>query len=274
VCVCTPSAAHAEESIAAARAGKHVLVEKPMALTLAEADGMIAAARGAGVALGVALQRRTEPAYRAAHDAVESGGFGRVVLANTTVPYWRTAEYFSNTPWRATWSTDGGGALINQGIHLLDLLLWIAGDVDEVQARAGTAVHHVEAEDALVATLRFRSGAFGSVVATTAAHPGFPHRLEIYGDRGGTQIEGEAVVRWEGAPEHRPVVSDAPASAGSGGSPTGLSPTGHARLVADFAAAVRDGRPPLVPGEEGRRSLALVLAIYEAARRGRPVRPG
>jgi UDP-N-acetyl-2-amino-2-deoxyglucuronate dehydrogenase len=273
VCICTPSGEHARESVAALRSGRHVLVEKPMALTLEDADAMIAAARAAGAVLGVSLQRRTEPAYRAAHDAVASGGFGKLVLATTTVPYWRSAEYYANTPWRGTWATDGGGALMNQGIHLVDLLLWIAGDVAEVQSVASTSTHRIEVEDDLVATLRFASGALGSIVATTAAAPGFPHRIEVYGDRGGTQIEGEAVVRWEGAPEHRPSLSEAPASAGSGGSPTGLAPQGHARCLADFVAAVHDKRPPLVSGEEGRRSLALVLAIYEAARTGKPTRP-
>jgi UDP-N-acetyl-2-amino-2-deoxyglucuronate dehydrogenase len=274
VCVCSPSGPHGPQATAAARAGKHVLVEKPMALTLAEADEAIDAARTAGVVLGVALQRRTEPAYQALQAAIADGALGRAVLATVTVPYLRTPEYFAATPWRATWAIDGGGVLINQAIHLADLLLWMCGDVREVRASAATVARAIEAEDTLTASLQFESGALGSIVATTGAAPGFPHRLEIYGDRGGVQIEADAVVRWEADPRRRPPDAAARADAGSGASPTGLSPDGHRRLLADFVDAVRTGREPLVSGREGRRSLALVLAVYEAARTGRPARPG
>jgi UDP-N-acetyl-2-amino-2-deoxyglucuronate dehydrogenase len=274
VCICSPSAPHGAQAAAAARAGKHVLVEKPMALSLAEADEAIDAARGAGVVLGVALQRRTEPAYQALHAAVADGALGRTVLATVTVPYLRTPEYYATTPWRATWATDGGGVLINQAIHLADLLLWICGDVREARASAATVVRAIEAEDTLTASLAFESGALGSIVATTGAAPGFPHRLEVYGDRGGVQIEADEVVRWEADARRRPAASAQPVSAGSGASATGLSPAGHQRLLADFVGAVREGREPLVGGREGRRSLALVLAVYESARTGRPARPG
>jgi UDP-N-acetyl-2-amino-2-deoxyglucuronate dehydrogenase len=277
VCICTPSAAHAAQTIAAARAGKHVLVEKPMALTLADADAMIAACRESRVTLGVALQRRTEPAYQAVRAAMAAGAFGDPVAGLALVPYFRTQAYYDSAAWRGTWADDGGGALMNQGIHIADLLLWFLGDVEEVHARSATVAHAIEVEDDLVASLRFKSGALGSIVATTAAAPGFPHRIEVYGTRGGVQLEAEAIVRWEGEavppidPSLRAGV--APPAAGAGGSATGLAPTGHARLLADFVTAVRSGRPPLVPGEEGRRSLALVLAVYEAARTGRAVHP-
>jgi UDP-N-acetyl-2-amino-2-deoxyglucuronate dehydrogenase len=274
VCICSPSGPHGPQAAAAARAGKHVLVEKPMALTLAEADAAIDAARAAGVTLGVALQRRTEPAYRALQAAIADGALGRTVLATVTVPYLRTPEYYAATPWRATWATDGGGVLINQAIHLADLLLWMCGDVREVRATAATVVRAIEAEDTLTASLQFANGALGSIVATTGAAPGFPHRLEVYGDRGGVQIEADAVVRWDADPARRPTETAAPTGAGSGASATGLAPDGHRRLVADFVDAVRTGREPLVSGREGRRSLALVLAVYEAARTGRPARPG
>jgi len=274
VCICTPSGAHAAQTIAAARAGKHVLVEKPMALTTADADAMIAACAQAGVRLGVALQRRTEPAYQAVHGAIASGSLGQPVLGLALIPYHRTQAYYDSAPWRGTWAEDGGGALMNQGIHIADLLVWFMGDVEEVQARTATVAHAIEVEDDLTASLRFKNGALGSILATTAAAPGFPHRVEVYGTRGGVQLEAEAVVRWEGeaAPAIDASLRPGTAAAGAGSSPTGISATGHARIVADFVAAIREGRPPLVAGEEGRRSLALVLAIYEAARSGRTVR--
>jgi UDP-N-acetyl-2-amino-2-deoxyglucuronate dehydrogenase len=273
VCLCTPSGQHAEQAIAAARAGKHVLVEKPMALNLSGADVMIAACRDAGVRLGVAFQRRTDPALRALHDAIRAGELGRLVAGSATVPYFRPQSYYDSAAWRGTWSLDGGGALMNQGIHLVDLLLWLmGGEVEVVGASGGTADHKIEVEDHVVAALRFASGAGGTVVATTAAAPGFPHRVEIYGTRGGAQIEGDALVRWETHPESaggtapriRPQAA-ATVAAGSGASPTGIGTLGHTLLVQDFVAAIREGRAPLVDGTEGRRSLALVLDIYQAA---------
>jgi predicted dehydrogenase len=274
VCICTPSGAHAVQTIAAARAGKHVLVEKPMALTTADADAMIVACAQSGVRLGVALQRRTEPAYQAVHAAVANGSLGSPVLGLALIPYHRTQAYYDSAPWRGTWAEDGGGALMNQGIHIADLLVWFMGDVEEVQARTATVSHAIEVEDDLTASLRFKSGALGSILATTAAAPGFPHRVEVYGTRGGVQLEAEAVVRWEGeaAPAIDASLRPGAAAAGAGSSPTGLAPTGHARILADFVAAIREGRAPLVPGEEGRRSLALVLAVYEAARSATAVR--
>src|SRR5215212_8749369 len=198
VCICTPSGLHAEQTIAAARAGKHVLVEKPMALTLADADAMIAACAQAGVRLGVALQRRTEPEFQRLQAAIGAGELGHLVLGSVSVPYLRSQSYYDSADWRGTWALDGGGALMNQGIHLVDLLLWLMGDAAEVRATATTLTHTIEVEDCVTATLRFANGALGSITATTAAAPGFPHRVEIYGDRGGVQIEGEQVVRWEG----------------------------------------------------------------------------
>jgi predicted dehydrogenase len=266
VCLCTPSGLHGEQALAAARAAKHVLVEKPMALCLADADAMIAACRGAGVRLGVALQRRTDPACRALHDAIRAGELGSLVLGTATVPYFRPQSYYRSAAWRGTWSLDGGGALMNQGIHLVDLLLWLmGGEAEVVGASGGVAQHEIEVEDCVVAALRFSCGARGTIVATTAAAPGFPHRVEVYGSRGGAQIEGDTLVRWEGAaPRIRPQVP-APVAAEAGASPTGIGSLGHRLIVEDFVDSIREGRDPLVGGAEGRRSLALVLAIYQAA---------
>jgi predicted dehydrogenase len=274
VCLCTPSGLHAAQAIAAARAGKHVLVEKPMALTLADADAMIAACRSAGVKLAVALQRRTETVYQSLRSAIAAGELGRLTLGCASVPYFRPQAYYESATWRGTWALDGGGALMNQGIHLVDLLLWLMGDAEEVSARSATLAHAIEVEDCVVASLRFGSGALGSLIATTAAAPGFPHRVEVYGSEGGAQIEGECVVRWQDRSAKQRPVTAALADAGAGASATGISAAGHTRIVADLVEAVGAGRAPLVPGEEGRRCLALVLAVYESARTGRPARPG
>jgi UDP-N-acetyl-2-amino-2-deoxyglucuronate dehydrogenase len=271
VCVCTPSGLHASQSIAAAKAGKHVLVEKPMALSLDDADTMIQTCHDNNVRLGVALQRRTDPQFRAVRAAIAAGEMGRMVLGSISVPYVRPQSYYDSAAWRGTWALDGGGALMNQGVHLVDLLLWLMGDVAEVEARFDTLDHTIEVEDCVAATLRFASGALGSIVATTAAAPGFPHRVEVYGTRGGAQIEGEAVVRWSTVAGERVTGAAVPQEAGAGAAPTGISAAGHIRIMEDFTAAVREGRVPLVTGEEARRALALVLAVYTASRERRAV---
>ncbi len=264
ICICTPSGQHAAEAIAATQAGKHVLVEKPMALSLADADAMIAAATAAGVALGVALQRRTEPQFQQLQAAVASGAFGQLTLGLVSIPYYRAQSYYDQADWRGTWAQDGGGVLMNQGIHLIDLLLWLMGDPVEVQARAATLRHAIEVEDTLTATLRFANGALATVAATTTAEPGFPHRVEIYGTSGGAQIVGES-LHWRTGAGAQQEAEPAPQAAGAGSDPRGIAPIGHMRLLRNFIEAVRTGRSPLVDGAEGRRSLAAVLAIYQAA---------
>lgn len=274
VCLATPSGQHAEQAIAAARAGKHVLVEKPMALTLGDADAMIAACARAGVRLGVVLQRRTEPLFQRVREAVAAGDFGALTLGLVTLPYHRPQGYFDGAAWRGTWRLDGGGVLMNQGIHLVDLLVWFMGDPLDAQAYAGTLGRTIEVEDTLAATLRFPGGALATITATTTAAPGFAHRLELYGTGGGVQIEGESLTSWQLAHPEAARVAAPPVTkhqgtggqgAGSGGDPRGIAATGHLRVVADFAESVREGRPPEIGGAEGRRSLAAVLMIYEAA---------
>ncbi|MDZ4717191.1 MAG: Gfo/Idh/MocA family oxidoreductase [Roseiflexaceae bacterium] len=273
VCICTPSGMHAQQAITAAQAGKHVLVEKPIALSLRDADAMIAACRDHGVRLGVALQRRSDPQFQAVRAAITAGALGRLVLGSVSVPYIRLQSYYESADWRGTWALDGGGALMNQSVHLIDLLIWFMGDVAEIQARIDTLDHQIEVEDCAAATLRFSNGALGSIIATTAAVPGFPHRVEIYGTRGGVQIEGEAIVRWDSV-DSEPVYgrlgayAAAPQAAGSGATPTGISSIGHTRILADFVDSIRTQRDPLVTGEEARRALAVVLGIYAAARGG------
>lgn len=269
VCLCTPSGQHAEQAVAAARAGKHVLVEKPMALTLDDADAMIAACREAGVQLGVTLQRRALAPFNDVRRSIAAGDLGELTLGLLAMPYYRAQAYYDSADWRGTWRLDGGGALMNQGIHMLDLLVWYMGDPVAVRAQGRTLHHTIEVEDTVVAVLDFKGGATATVAATTTAAPGAPHRLDIYGTKGFIQIEGEAILRREwvdpaGAQIDLEVVGPA-SGAGAGADPGGIQPDGHIAIVKDFIAAVRHERAPLVNGDEGRRSLAAVLAIYEAA---------
>lgn len=270
ISICTPSGQHARQAIAAARAGKHVLVEKPMALSLEDADTMIEACERAEVKLGVTLQRRAEEPFKTLGATVEAGKLGHIISGSVTVPYYRSQEYYEQAPWRGTWEMDGG-VLMNQGIHLVDLLVWCMGDPISALAFAGKLAHDIEAEDTIAATLSFPGGAVASVNATTAAAPGFPHSIEVYGARGGIQIEGEAVKRWEMVEDT--AISDKPPvklgegaeEVGAGRNPMALSTEGHAGIYRDFVQAIWEDRESLISGVEGRRSLSTVLMIYRSA---------
>jgi predicted dehydrogenase len=268
VCIATPSGQHAAHAIAAARAGKHVLVEKPIALSLADADAIIEACDQAGVRCGVLLQRRAEPLFRQVYDAVRAGELGTTTTASVSMPYHRPQAYYDQAAWRGTWEQDGGGVLMNQGIHFVDLLLWLVGaDPVSISARAATLQRQIEVEDTVAATLEFPNGALATVSATSTAPPGFRQRVELYGTAGAIQLEGDAVVRWD-TPNPRAADNAAlPAGAPASPFPTvgSQSPVAHAEFVRDFVEAVRTGRCPMVDGREGRRSLAAVLGIYEAA---------
>jgi len=269
VCICTPSGQHAQQAIAAARAGKHVLVEKPMATRVEDARAMIAACQTQRVTLGVAFQSRTRAVFQRIHAAIQAGELGQLTLGLVNLPYYRPQSYYAQAAWRGTWALDGGGVLMNQGIHQVDLLGWYLGDLLSVEAYALTLQRQVEVEDTLSASLRFAGGALAGITATTTAAPGFPPRLEIYGTAGGVQVEGDMVMRWweaDGA-TREDAVGAQPAAAGAGADPRCISTAGHAALVADFIAALREQRPPLVDGTEGLRSLSIVTAIYQKAGR-------
>lgn len=269
VCICTPSGQHARQAIACAEAGKHVLVEKPMALSLADADAMIIAAEKAGVKLSVALQRRAEPLFKTIRQAITQGDLGELTLASVVLPYYRDMAYYNQADWRGTWALDGGGVLMNQGIHIIDLLLWFMGDPAEIKAFGGTLHREIEVEDVAAAAIRFESGALGTISATTTIGGGAPHRLEIYGTNGAIQIEGEGVVRWDLYDASRQTVQPpaltSGADAGAGADPRGISADGHAAIIKELMAAIRENRSPAIDGKEGKRSLSAVNGIYAAA---------
>ncbi len=266
VCICSPSGLHADQAVLAMQAGKHVLVEKPMALVSAHAERMIAVSEKTDRCLGVALQRRAEPHFQRVHQAIAAGALGDPVGGLVTIPYKRTRAYYDSAAWRGTWSLDGGGVLMNQGIHLLDLLLWWIGEPVKMDARATTLRHGIEVEDTLAATLTFASGALATIMATTATEPGFAHRVEIYGTRGGIQIEGEEILRWEtAATDTGPATRNQSDAVGAGSDPRGIPISGHIGLISNFVGTLRGEATLLVDGHEGRRSVAAVEKIYAAA---------
>jgi predicted dehydrogenase len=262
----SPSALHSHEGIAAARCGLHVLTEKPIDVTVERADALIKAARGAGVKLGVFFQDRLKPDILRMKDWVNSGKLGRPILVEAAVKWYRPPEYYSGSRWRGTLALDGGGALMNQGIHTVDLLIYLLGDITRVQSVTRTALHLIESEDTCVATLEFANGAVGVLHATTAAYPGYPRCLEITGTEGTLRIEQDRITRLDLrnlstlADQIEPADQNASAS-----SPIVSDIRGHQRIIEDFVQAIETGRDPVCDGEEGRRSIAVIEAIYQAA---------
>jgi predicted dehydrogenase len=276
VTVATPSGAHLEPALTSVCAGKHVMVEKPLEVTPARADQILRAAEEHGVRVGAIFQGRFGPGAQRVKAAIEAGRFGRLVLASAAVKWYRAPEYYT-TPWKGRWELDGGGALMNQAIHGVDLLQWFAGLPVEVSGWITRRVHTgIEADDTTVASLRFPSGALGTLEATTATWPGWSRRIELCGEHGAVCLEDDHIARWDFAraePEDEAVRS-APrdAALGSGaGAAGGISIAGHLFQIRDFVASLREGRAPAIDGREGRKAVALVHAIYESAKRGTTV---
>jgi predicted dehydrogenase len=272
VIIGTPSGVHAEHAIAAARHGLHVLVEKPLEVSTARIDEVLRECARAGVTLGVIFQDRTAPDLVWLKRLIDDGAMGAPLLASASVRWYRPPEYYSASPWRGTRALDGGGALMNQGIHTVDLLLWLYGPVARVSAVAATALHRIEVEDTVVATLEFAGGALGTLEVTTAAYPGMPRRVELTGTEGTIVVEGDRVSRiaLRTAPAVVPPKHAGNANA-SASSPVVTDVSGHRRVIEDFVTAVRDRRPPVCDGAEGRRSVALIEAIYRSASTGASV---
>lgn len=271
VTIGTPSGLHPEQAVASARAGKHVLVEKPLAVSLAGADAAIATAREAGVKLGVVSQRRFDPPCRAMKEAAERGDFGKLVLVNGFVKYFREPSYYSTSNWRGTWALDGGGALINQGIHAVDLVRWLGGPVKSVTGFARTLSHDIEVEDTASATIEFHSGAIGCLQSTTSASPGLFLTVEALGDKGSAILKDSDLVFWKTESSGHPPTEDGPKTGSGSRDPMAFSAAGHLAQFADFLEAITQDREPLVTGADGRNTLELVLAVYEASRTGRVV---
>lgn len=278
VCITTPTGNHADAAIAALQSGKHVLCEKPLDTNTERVDRMLKAADEAQRILACVFQSRFGPGVTRARQAIQAGRLGKLTVCNVRTKWWRSQKYYDEGGWKGTWALDGGGALMNQGIHGVDLLQWLVGMPESVQAFAGTLAHTgIETEDTLLANLRFPGGALGNIECATSAYPGFPRVIEISGDRGSIFLEDDQITRWEFAetlPEDEEVrKSFADDSLKSGASdPMAISSIGHQKHVEDLVGAIRENRPAAIPGSEGRHAVALIEAIYTAAREGNVVR--
>lgn len=268
VVIGSPSGLHATHGIAAARRGLHVLTEKPIDITTESTDKLIAAARESGVKLGVIFQDRFKPDIRKLKRWIADGALGQPLAVDARVKWYRPPEYYSGSKWRGTLKLDGGGALINQAIHTVDLLLWLFGDVTHVQSLIATKLHAIESEDTAIALLQFASGAVGTFVASTAVFPGYPRRIEATGTNGTLILEHDEII----ADNLRNVPSGVTLSARSQSNENVASPVvsdfrGHQAVLEDFIQAIKDDRQPECDGAEGRRSVALVEEIYRAAKK-------
>ena len=271
VTICVPSGLHAELAIKAANAGKHIIVEKPMAITKEQLDAMEEACERNGVMLSSVAQSRFTSGVRKAKRAIEEGYLGKLVCADVYMKFNRSQEYYNTGGWRGTKAMDGGGALMNQGIHGVDLLLYLAGDVKSVYAVSKTLARQIEVEDTLSAVLEFKSGATGVIQATTSVYPGYPRRLELNGDKGTIVLEEGNLIRWDMEDTTLPAVTLKSNVRSSASAPTDFSADNHTKQFKDVIQALRGGTKPLVDLREGRRAVDLILAIYKSAEERRVI---
>ncbi len=272
--VCTPSGQHGEQACQVMRSGRHVIVEKPMEISRAAIAEMVRVQQETGMKLAVISQHRFDPPTRQVYDLLEKQAFGRLVLGNAIVPWWRSQAYYDSGEWRGTWELDGGGVLMNQSIHSIDLLQWLMGPVKSVFASTDTLVHRMETEDVAVAVLRFVNGALGTISATTGAYPGAGTRIEIYGDKGSAVIEGDQLSYLHLAGDAHEEVGPygvareqrIHANVSAAQNPAALSIRSHALQIEDMIRAIREDGTPLVDGLAAKHPVEIIVAIYESAR--------
>ena len=272
VLIGSPSGLHAEQGIRAARRRLHVLVEKPIDITAERADLLIAACEEARVKLGVFFQDRVAADIIKLKELLDAGKLGKPMLVTAQVKWYRPPEYYKDSRWRGTWALDGGGALMNQGIHTVDLLLWLLGDVSAVSAKAVTLLHDIEVEDAVAATLEFASGAICTIEASTSVYPGYPRRLELTGSEGTIILENDRIT----SANLRTPLPESTSEQVSSKDERSVSPTisnarGHQKIIEDFLRAIATGGVPLCDGHQARRSVKLICAVYESSRTGQRV---
>ncbi len=289
VCICTPHPSHADLTVMAARQGVHVLVEKPMAITVADCDRMIEAADQAGVKLGVISQRRLYEPVRRVKRAIDEGRIGQPILGTVTVLGWRGPEYYAMDAWRGTWDEEGGGILVNQVVHQLDLFQWFMGPIAELSAYWSNLNHpFIEVEDTAVASLRFANGALGSIVVSNSQNPGLYAKIHVHGYSGatvGVQTDGGSTfvagVTEEVDPPHNDVWTVAgeeehlakwQAADRARAGEVDIMSHYHVLQIADFLEAIAQDREPMVTGREGRKLVELVQAIYRSGAQQSPVR--
>lgn len=271
------SGRHSGVGVQAAQAGKHVFVTKPIDVTLEAIDRLIEACDENGVKLGTVHQFRSYPSYRAAKDAVAGGAMGKMVIGNAFVPWYRAQSYYDGDEWRGTWQWDGGGALMNQGVHYVDLIQWIMGGVKEIFAYADIAAHHdrIEIEDVAVAAVRFQDDSIGTIQASTSVYKGMPARMDLHGEKGNILLVSDEITYWdvEGTPQPKETGKSAGTTGAADPKAALRRPAidAHVEQIGAFVRAIDEGTSPMIDGREARKAVEINLAIYKSAREGRPV---
>lgn len=279
VSIATASGAHMEPALAAAKAGKHVIIEKPLEVTLKRCDRIIRECEKHGVKLATIFPSRFHDSSIKMKRAVDEGRFGRMTLGDAYIKWFRSQEYYDSGAWRGTWQFDGGGALMNQAIHTVDLLQWMMGPVVEIQAQTATLAHkRIEVEDVATATLRFESGALGVIEASTAVYPGYLKRIELHGSEGSAILEEEDIKSWDFAKKGRgdaailKAMAEQKSGGGGAADPAAIGHHAHAKQLQDFIKAIKTNGTPAIDGHEGRKAVEIILAIYKSAQSGKSVK--
>ncbi len=278
ITVATPSGFHLDPVVAAAKAGKHVLCEKPLEITPERAQTIIDACRDNKVVLAPVFQYRFSPAAKLMKKAVAEGRFGKLLLASAKIKWYRTQEYYDSGAWRGTWNVDGGGCLMNQSIHAIDLFLFLAGRPTEVYGRWATVGHErIEVEDNAAAVLAFENGAFGTIEASTCCQPGWPLEVELSGTRGTAAIRAQSIVKWEFA-DSDPLDAEAeelmktPAANSGASDPSTIDTRGHQLVIEDMVKTILTGENRVIPGWEAKLPLQVICGVYEAQKTGMPAK--
>ena len=267
--VCTPSGLHAKLAMQAVRAGKHVIVEKPMAITKEDLDALVQESEAKQVKVAVITQLRFTPAVQKLKKALDEGKLGKILIADFRGKYYRAPEYYTSCPWRGTWAMDGGGALMNQGIHGVDLLQYLVGGVKSVRAVCRTVAREIEAEDCAYVFVEYKNGAIGSIQGTTVASPGFPREIEIHGTKGSIVLQEDTITLWDIEGEDETQASKTTSNSAS--EPMAIPYLYHKLQFEDLVDAINTGRAPLVDAHEGRKPVDIILGAYESSRTGKQV---
>jgi predicted dehydrogenase len=270
VLIGSPPGLHAEQGIQAARSGLHVLTEKPIDVNTQNTDALISECEKAGVKLGVFFQDRTAPDIRKLKEVIDRGRLGKPLLVSAHIKWFRPSEYYKGSRWRGVPEFEGGGALISQGIHTVDLILWLMGDVTCVSGKVITGLHQIDVEDTAVATLEFANGAIGTVEAATSAYPGYARRIEITGSEGTIILENDNIIAADLRTPMPELVSRFSGNDSERSTTAVISDvSGHRRIIEDFVLSIKENRRPLCDGREGRRSIEMIQAIYESSKTAR-----
>ena len=277
--ICTPSGLREDVAIASARAGKHIIAEKPVEVTVEKIDRIIAECKRHNVALAGIFNYRYNKNYRIIYDTIQKGRFGRLILGDVYIKWYRDKEYYTSSGWRGTWKFDGGGALMNQSIHFIDLLQWYMGPVESVKAYTAQAVHrYIETEDLGIAIVKFKNGALGVIEGSTAIYPGLYDRVEIHGENGSVLIEDSRIARWEfrdQEPLDQKIIEEKGLEIfdlGSSRDPMEIPYELHKREIEDIINSLKEGKNPSIDGYEARKAVEIITAIYRAGETGEEVR--